>query len=379
MKKLLIILFCVLLLGSGCNSAPSVSSSPPVQQSIAAASASAETASAAPKATPAATPTTLPTPSPTPTATPTPTPTPAPTPTPLPPSDTTGLPSGSAYRPIGVMIENRPEARPQSGLGQADIVYEAFMEGCSMTRFFCVFNDHLPVNVGPVRSARIYFIDIAEEYNGMLAFFGGPQLDSKANIYNRLYKTTLQVAANGIGSKYNKLYWRIKERPAPHNVYTNLEKLAAILKPMTPVRHFAFSADAPAAGEDISKINIVYNRRTVNTTYEYDPANRNYKRSIGGEPMMDALTNTQITVTNVILQYAKLTYVDRPGHVNYKLTGKGKADVFIAGKHIKGTRERKNLKAITHYYDETGKEITLLPGNTWVQLMTGSVPVTFSK
>ena len=253
------------------------------------------------------------------------------------------------------------------------------MEGCSMTRFFCVFNDHLPANVGPVRSARIYFIDIAEEYKGMLAFFGGPQLASKANIYNRLYKAKLQVVANGLGSEYSKYFWRIKERPAPHNVYTNLVKLAAIMKPMTPVKHFIFNAYAQYSGEEINKINIIYNRSTVNTTYEYDATNRNYRRSIGGLPMMDALTNTQVTVTNVILQYAKLTYVDRPGHVNYALKGNGKADIFIAGKHIKATWARKSISDITHYYDETGAEVNLLPGNTWVQLMTGSVPVKLTK
>lgn len=287
------------------------------------------------------------------------------------------------------MIENRPEARPQAGISQADIVYEALMESRSMTRFQCVFNDTLPTNVGPVRSCRLYFIDIASEYKGLLAFFGGPST-GPAKIYPKLnkelYRKNIQVAANGITGEYGtntKLYWRITQRKAPHNVYTNLTKFDKFFTaPANAVSHFKFDANTVLNGDDIKNIEIVYNKSSVDTKYVYDPTLTKYKRFIGSAPMMDANNHKQVTVTNVIIQYADTVSMNTShGHININLFGTGKADIFVGGKHIKATWKHPSEKDITRYYDASGKEVTLLPGNTWVQEVPsdGGVPVKLSK
>lgn len=343
--------------------------------------AACDTSVVAPTPTPAA-PTVAPTPSPTaeptptPTPEPTPTPTPEPTPTPAPPSLTSGLPSGKVYKPINIQIENQPAARPQAGIGQADIVYEALMEGRSMTRFQCVFNDNLPTNVGPVRSVRLYFVDIAAEYKGILAFFGGPSR-TVANIYPKIDKTksagNVQVAADGLTNKYGTnsgLYWRVKERPAPHNVYTDLTKMVELLtQPVPEVSHFVFnSAAAYPDGDSAVSIEVKY--PGVDTRYEYDAALGKYKRFIGKDPFIDANTNEQVAVTNILVQYAKHKGLGtEKGHIDITLIGSGDAEVFVGGKHVKATWKRKDQADITHYYDESGKEIELLPGNTFVQVV----------
>ncbi len=341
----------------------------------------APAATATPADSAIATPTVTPSPSATATPSPTATATPTATPTPAPTSLTSGLPYDGGYHPIMVMIENMPAARPQSGIGQADIVYEAYMEAKSVTRFLCVFNDKLPESVGPVRSCRIYFIDIAQEYDSLLAFFGGPKSSGHpADIYSKFRKTDIAVIADGIGSKYGKYYWRSKRHSAPHNVYTDLTKLAKLLDPMEPASHFQYAADGLMQGDEVNHINIVYNKHTVNTTYEYDAKTGVYLRSIGGKPMMDSLTDQQVTVTNVIVQQARhVSLGTSKSHINVKLTGEGKCDIFTGGMHVEGTWKRDSTDDITRYYDGTGREITLLPGNTWVQIIDKSTPFTYSK
>jgi hypothetical protein len=348
----------------------------------------------APTAEPTATPTLAPTPSPTPTEEPTPTPVPTPTPTPTPPpSMTTGLPSTKAYLPICVMIENQPPARKQTaGLGQADIVYESLENGDAMTRFEAVFNDFLPARVGCIRSCRTFYVDIAAEYKSALCFFGGPpskvgkgSINAKVN--KAIHDKLLVIGANGINPPWNKYYKRDKKYPAPHNVFIDINKIAALIKdPLPPVQHFQFDANATYSGDTANYIEIVYNRNMIDVRYVYDPQAGNYKRSQEPKasiPMIDANTQKQITVKNIIVQYAKESYLGNSGQTlnNFTFTGTGTAEVFVAGKHFKATWKRKTLQDITKYYDQSGKEITLLPGNTWVQIVPLNkqkrYPVTF--
>lgn len=294
-------------------------------------------------------------------------------------SVTSGLDKTGPYKPIAVMIENTVAARPQKGMGKADIVYELLVENASMTRFMCVFNDNLPKNVGPVRSSRPYYIDLADEYGGAYCFFGGPEY-KPASIYTRLKNSPLKIVANGITGKWGKYYWRSKDRKAPHNVYTDLTRIAELFEELPAAFHFRFDAGAVMAGDDVTKINIPYNKTTLNTDYVYDPQTKKYNRLVNKKPFMDGLDNTPITVTNVIVQNAKLTFTgDYKGRVAIDLIGKGDADVFSGGKHVKATWEKKDAVSPTVYRNEAGEEITLLPGNTWVQVIYEKTKVTYGN
>lgn len=340
--------------------------------------------------TPAPTPAPTPTPTPEPTPEPTPTPVPTPTPTPVPTSPTTGLPYLGEYHPINVMIENHAAARPQFGMSQADIVYELLMEGRTCTRFMCVFNDNIPTFVGPVRSVRTPFLLIAEEYKGILCHWGGPRnTGTDADVYPKIKKArksgNLLIDCDGFGGPYDttndsNVYKRYKtdpsgkKRSAPHNAFANLENVVKLFKePFEPVSHFQFSDGVNYTScEDITYIDIQYTgrKKTMETVYEYDPMAMNYKRSLAGEPFTDALNGQQITVKNIIVQYAVTnTYGTKKGHLNIRLVGEGKADVFVAGKHIAATWKRPKESDITRFYDENGEEVQLLPGNTWVEFI----------
>jgi hypothetical protein len=275
-------------------------------------------------------------------------------------------------------------------MSQADIVYELLMEGRTCTRFQCVFNDNIPAFVGPVRSCRTPFVLVAEEYKGILCHFGGPRnTGTGADIYPKISKARkngdLQIDCDGWGgtygtdSKYN-IYERYKadlagnKRTAPHNVYANLQNVLPLFTgPLEPVSHFLFNADADYSPfEDITHIDIRYTGRekSMDTVYEYDAAAQKYKRSLAGEPFTDALDGQQITVKNIIVQYAATSvYATGHGHLNIQLVGTGKADVFVAGKHIAATWKRPTESDITRYYDENGGEIQLQPGNTWVEVI----------
>lgn len=294
-------------------------------------------------------------------------------------SVTTGLEKKSPYKPVAVMIENTVPARPQKGLGQADIVYEVLVENASMTRFMCVFNDNMPKTAGPVRSLRPYYVDLADEYAGALCFFGGPEY-KPASIYTRLEKSPLKVVANGITGKWGKYYWRTKDKAAPHNVYTDLTRITALFDELPAAKHFLFDAAATPVGDDVTKIEVPYNKSTLDTVYNYDAASKKYLRSVNGKPFVDGLDNKQIAVSNVIVQNTTLDFTgDYKGRVEIGFIGKGDADVFTAGKHIKATWEKKSAKDATVYRDANGKEIVLQPGNTWVQVVYSKVKYTYGN
>jgi hypothetical protein len=123
----------------------------------------------------------------------------------------------SAQRPVtGIMIENSPDARPQSGLQDAGVVYEAIAEA-GITRFLAVFQDSRPGYIGPVRSLRPYYLDFATPYQASIAHVGGSP-EALATVRNGHYRDIDQF----FNSKY---YTRIKSRTAPHNVYTNFDWL----------------------------------------------------------------------------------------------------------------------------------------------------------
>jgi fibronectin type 3 domain-containing protein len=292
------------------------------------------------------------------------------------PSLTTGLMTTTGYHPVNIQIENAPGSRPQSGLGQADIVYECLMESRSVTRFQAVFNDYIPTYAGPVRSCRVYFVDIAAEYKGILSFFGGPS-GAGVNIHTKIAEAmaagNITLSVNGLHSPYYYLYWRISSRRVPHNVYTNPTRTVGLYtKAPESVSHFQFNADADYSGyEDMHSIEVQYTRGTYyDAKYIYDADANNYKRTVDGKPFIDANTNRQITVKNIIVQRTITENVgDRLGHIRITLIGSGNADVFVGGKHIAATWERPTQSDITRYYDENHNEIELQPGNTWVQVI----------
>lgn len=305
------------------------------------------------------------TPFPTPKPTPKPMPQSTPSPTPDMRSYTTGFPidERNEYKPIGIMIENSSAARPQFGLQAADVVYEAPVEGC--TRFYCIYNDTLPEKAGPVRSARLYYIRIQQEWDCAYVHFGGPQ-SGKSNVYTSA-SDHINTRIDLIKGTFNDYYWRADDKSAPHNAFTDVSKLPILMREEAVGRTFLYSENPGYSGDTISAVTLPFYSGEV--TYRYYANKGILLRYMGHNPFKDAETDSAIEVQNLIVQYNRFYHGgEAKGRWLCNQLGSGKAEFFIDGHHITGTWEREDYEYPTIYRDTFGNEIVLIPGNTWVAL-----------
>ncbi len=280
----------------------------------------------------------------------------------------TKVEEAKVQRPFAVVIENHPDARPQSGLSEADLVYEALAEG-GITRFLAIFQSQDVKSIGPVRSARTYFNDWAQEWGAVYVHVGG-NIDAL---------NLLDAGVAGISNAdqyYNGDYFtRITTRPAPHNVYTSIDKLKAlsashsfsIAKSYTD---YIFKDDAPAQTPDASKITIDFSMPSFMVQWVYDSSTNTYKRYIAGSAALDNGNKQYIFAKNLIVQRVT-AQESHPGDPKLALlmgthTG-GEADVYQDGTVVHGTWKYLNGK--TRYYDSSGKEIALNRGQIWIDVV----------
>lgn len=278
-------------------------------------------------------------------------------------SYTSGLPilDQTNYKPVGVIIENNSAARPQSGIQAADIVYEAPVEGC--TRFFCIYNDNMPEYIGPVRSARLYFIRFQQEWDCAFVHFGGPS-SGKSNVYLDS-SNHIDVRIDLIKGSYNDYYWRIDDRSAPHNAYTSALKCQQLIDEEATIHTFNYADENTYTGQKISSVTLPFYSGEV--TYKYDETTDLLLRYMDNKEFTDAETKSIISIKNLIVQYNHFYHGNETkGRWLCDHIGEGKADYFINGVHIKGTWEKESFESPTIYKDVNGNEIILLPGNTWI-------------
>ncbi|MFA6511511.1 MAG: DUF3048 domain-containing protein [Patescibacteria group bacterium] len=270
--------------------------------------------------------------------------------------------------PIALMIENITASRPQSGLEKARVVYEALAEG-GITRFVALFDttEAIP-EIGPVRSARPYFVALAGEYSALYGHVGGsPQ--AIAEIRNGT-KGVIDLD-QFFNSAY---YWRSTDRFAPHNVYTSADLLTFALRDeglldasgeFSPWDFSEDEAKESARGVDAQEITINYSTFSYQTRYVYDRASNTYKRFHAEDPHVMA-NNTQIAPKNVIVQFAETSVIDE-GRLAMNMDDGGEAIVFNNGMVTKGTWEKEDGR--TRFLDVDGDEVALLPGQTWVEIV----------
>ena len=312
---------------------------------------------------------------PSPSASPTPSPTPATKLSPL-----TGLPVSPdlATRPItGVVIENHPDARPQSGLGDAGVVYEANAEG-GITRFLAFFLDTRPATLGPVRSLRTYFVDWALEFNAPVAHAGGnaDALDLVTPLGMKDINA-LSFAADG--------FYRTTDRYAPHNLYTTSDKLDALDKRLGFATPSSFTPsprkpDAPNAAPPHPNIHINFSYVGYQVDYAYDQATNDYARNLAGAPHIDLNTGKQIHVKNIVIEMMPTSYgTTRIGEstVIMQTVGQGQGWVLRDGDVVPCTWSKASHNARTKLLDATGKDIPLDAGNTWYEIVPVGNTVTF--
>ncbi len=297
----------------------------------------------------------------------------------------------SKHRPLGVMIENHTDARPQSGLSSADVVYEFVAEG-GITRFLGVFYCQNARFVGPVRSARVYFISMLRGYGEypLYAHVGGANTPGPADAlgeisdlgwgnYNDMNQFSIPFPT------YYRDYARNEGVATEHTMYSSTDKLwkyALDKRKLSDVdedgvewdstfKPWIFADEKPGSK---SATSISYDfwegYTTHSVTWTYKATTNSYDRSHQkGGPHIDKNTNKPISSKNVIVMFVKESKANdgySGGHMLYGTTGKGDALVFQNGDVIKATWRKPEHTDQVRFYDTSGEEIPMVRGQVWI-------------
>jgi len=294
-------------------------------------------------------------------------------------------------RPLGVMIENHVDARPQSGLSRADVVYEAVAEG-GITRFLAMFYCQDAGDLTPVRSARMYYLEWLSEYGDhpLYAHVGGANTPGPADALGTI--RDLGWARENDMDQFSlgfPTYWRGADRFAPHNVHSTTQKLWEAAKgrgytekdPQGKRWDENFSSwlfkdeaalDTRAASAS-AQVNFWQGQGDYAVEWQYDKGANNYKRIQGGSVQKDALTEEELTPKVVVVQFAKELQVydgyTADVHLSYKTTGSGDGVIFQNGKAEEVTWRKKDREDRTRFFDVTGREIEFNRGQIWIQVV----------
>ncbi|TYS16934.1 DUF3048 domain-containing protein [Rossellomorea vietnamensis] len=267
----------------------------------------------------------------------------------------------SQQRAVAVVVNNHPKARPQSGLDHADIVYEVLAEG-NVTRFIALFQSEQPETVGPVRSARDYFIELAEGYDSFFVAHG----------YSPEAKDLLTSGSvdNINGMEYDgSLFKRADFRKAPHNSYISFENIEKGAEKVgaemdTPPEPLKFIQSAEAEGEDAVSVKLsYYENPSYSPVYEYDQAEGKYTRVSDGEVLEDYDTGNPVLLDNIFIVEAPHAVVDDAGRRDIDLTSGGNAYLLQKGKLLKIKWENQDGRIVP------AGDAGLLPGKTWINII----------
>ncbi len=269
-------------------------------------------------------------------------------------------------RPLAIMIDNAKDSRPQSGLDKANLVYEVLAEG-GITRFLAIYATQEVDKVGPVRSARPYFITKTIEHNAIYVHAGE---SPDAAIFIR------EERIDDINELIHfKPFWRSPQRKPPHNLYTSTERLREEAKKLGYIEmvnkgdyQFETDANEVLSGKQILNIDIKYN---VNYTvsYKYIPETQRYVRFINGAPHTDAETGRQLQVKNIIIQHSDRKVLDSEGRLAIDFIGEGSGLIIYNGKSEEITWVKDNLESKTYFFNHQGNRLAILPGNVWIQVV----------
>lgn len=310
-------------------------------------------------------------------------------------TENTGATSGSAFvnvltgavvdqaaasrHPLAVTVENDPSSRPQSGLDKADIVYETVYDPAETTRFLAIYSSKEAEKIGPVRSARTFFVDWAHGYNAYLGHWGG-NIDALDKIKAEKILDLDQFA-------YSGAFWRESSAGVAleHTGYTSTEKLRAqAVKNSYPTDNsfkvYKFKDDAELATRpEGQKVTVNFSGPNYKVTYDYDKTTNLYKRSIAGKQHLDKITKDVISPKNLIVMVvARKPVTTRINESGYAMTtvGSGVAKFYIDGKETVGTWKKASAAEREIFYDAADQEINFDRGQSWISVVADISKVT---
>ena len=279
--------------------------------------------------------------------------------------------------PVAIMIENQTAARPQAGLDKAQVIYEALAEG-GITRFLAIYTFPDPADrIGPVRSARPYYVDWARGYDAMYVHIGGsPKAESR-------------IAASqtfDLNQFFNSQYFfrdQALKVASEHTLFTSgkymtlalIDKKAPSTGSFTP---WSFKDDAPVSERPLEqRVTIDFSTFSYQVDYAYDRETNDYVRSQAEQPhvMRDG---TQLRAKNVIIVTVKrrLEQPAEKGRLEMDTIGQGPAQIVRDGVIVAGTWKKQSLADPLLLLDSTGQEILLNRGQTWVEVVPPEQEVT---
>ena len=304
--------------------------------------------------------------------------TPAPAATPSEANPLNGVrvpPEALKHRVVAVMIDNYPDARPQSGLRDADVVYEVEAEG-GITRYMALYLDTTPGIIGPVRSARLYFVDLARPYNPYYAH-AGENADVWAPL-DDLKHTGFADIEQILG--VSEAFWRDDSRNMPHNLYTSVAGIrAAGPRYGWPDRSFEggeFSFGNPPPPADPPDTNITM-WMGYNVRFHFDRGT--YLRYVKGELQHDRDDMTPYRVADVIITWVPARVIDSVGDLDMNVFGKFPALVMRNGRTAKGFWVAPGPDNEPAVEDEHGQPIHLVPGQIYIEILPQGGTVSIGK
>ncbi|EMR05754.1 Putative lipoprotein yerB precursor [Bhargavaea cecembensis DSE10] len=268
-------------------------------------------------------------------------------------------------RPVLATLNNHPQARPQSGLAEADVIYEMLAE-YEVTRLLALYQSEMAETLGPIRSARDYFIELAGGH-GAIFITHGQSPEAKS-----LLDSGAVDHLNGIRYE-GTLFFRSKDRKAPHNSYISEDAVFSgaqdsgfrMDNPKDP--GWRFDPEPPTGGEASAEADVTYGRfPNFNSRYVFDPNNASYTRFAGGEETVDAAGDKPVRLANVLILEVPHRVIDDKGRRSLDLTAGGEAAVLRSGLVYQATWEmRDGIPTVM----DGDQPFALAPGKTWIHLV----------
>lgn len=276
-------------------------------------------------------------------------------------------------RPVtAVIIENSLEARPQSGLLDAGVVFEAIAEG-GVTRFMTLYQDTEPDYIGPIRSLRPYFLEWSMGFDAAVAHVGGSP-ESLQNVKSWGTKDLDQSFNAGA-------YQRVSNRFSPHNVYSSIAELSKVEASKnygaSKYTGFARKKEQPSQAPNAKTINVNISSARYNSMYTYDQATNSYLRNQAGSPHTDERSNKQLNPKVVIALVTSYGIQADGKHSQYGVVGSGQAFIFQDGTVTQANWQKPDRTSQIVFTDAAGKNIGLNPGQTWITAIDNSNKVTY--
>lgn len=274
------------------------------------------------------------------------------------------LPANDDTRPYAVMIDNHPDAWPQSGISEAEYVFEILVEG-GITRLMAIFRGAQAEEIGPVRSARPYFLEYAKEYDAVYAHVGG---SDEALAILRTGELELDDADQ---FRYGSYFWRDHSRYAPHNTYTSTEELEDLLRDREWIEKAErlppdVRSELYPKGLSVKEITLEASGASRDVIFRWNSETHSYDRILKSKPALTRQGIPQSPSTVIAIEIPAM-----PGHdpfskgiIAIDTEGIGKATVFRDGVAIEGVWE-KTPDGQTNIYLESGKKIPFAFGQVW--------------